>query len=301
MVQDKGGKFYRLMKRRLPLVDEFLPIDEVGFDIPIKRESKTHAWVIVSNGCNNFCSYCIVPFTRGREVSRSWQDIMTEVDDLAAKGYRQVTLLGQNVNSYGADFVKEYLIDGRYTLPDGRAVLPVVVNMSMGRKRVPTIFPYLLEEVAKRGFEKVSFLSPNPWDFSDRLIDVIARSPNIDRYIHLPVQAGDNQVLRRMNRWYTVEEYKDLVGKIRKRIPKVEIGTDIIVGFPGETEEAFQNTVKLAREIGWSVAYIGMYSPRPHTTSYKNFPDDISSEEKRRRFHIFDQLINKKKQPAFAA
>ncbi|OGY22838.1 MAG: hypothetical protein A2126_02935, partial [Candidatus Woykebacteria bacterium GWB1_45_5] len=295
MVRDSTGKFYRLIKQRLPLVNEFLPIDEVGFDIPAKRESKTHAWVIISNGCNNFCSYCIVPFTRGREVSRPWHDIMAEVTDLVNKGYKQVTLLGQNVNSYGADFVKEHLKGGKYILLDGRTVLPVMVRMSMGRKRIPTLFPYLLEEVAKRGFKKISFLSANPWDFSAELIEVIARNPNIDRYIHLPIQSGNDQVLRRMNRWYKAADYKKLVKKIREKIPGVEIGTDIVVGFPGETESGFQNTVKLAKEIGWSVAYIAMYSPRPHTASAKNFPDDISSSEKHRRFHILNELINKQK------
>ena len=293
MVRDTSGKFYRLMKRRLPLVDEFLPIDEVGFDIPIKREDKEHAWVVISQGCNNFCTFCIVPFTRGRETSRPWEDILAEVGNLRSLGYKKVTLLGQNVNSYGADFVKEQFKNGKFVLPDGRNILPVMVHMSMGRKRIPTIFPYLLEEVAKRGFEKVSFLSSNPWDFSNELIDTVAANPNIDRYIHLPVQAGDNQILRLMNRWYTVEDYKDLVSRIRKKIPGAEIGTDIIVGFPGETESAFQNTVKLAREIGWAVAYIAMYSPRPHTASYQNFPDDVSSEEKHRRFHILDEFINK--------
>ena len=162
MVRDPSGKMARMMKRRLPLVDEFLPIDEVGFDIPTKRESEEHAWVVISQGCNNYCTFCIVPWTRGKEISRPWEDIMKEVDELKSQGYQRVTLLGQNVNSYGADFVREHLRDGFYHLPDGRAVLPVMVKMSMGRKRIPTIFPHLLEEVAKYDFEKVSFLSSNP-------------------------------------------------------------------------------------------------------------------------------------------
>jgi len=294
-VKDKTGKISRLMKQRLPLVDEFLPIEEVGFDIPAKRESKIHAWVVISNGCNNFCSYCIVPFTRGREVSRPWQDIIAEVDHLKQKDYQEITLLGQNVNSYGADFVKEHFKDGKYTLPDNRTVLPVMVRLSMGRKRIPTLFPYLLEEVAKKGFGKVSFLSANPWDFSDELIEVIARNPNTDRYIHLPIQSGDEQILRKMNRWYSGQDYKKLINKIRKKVPAVEIGTDIIVGFPGETKKQFENTVKLAKEIGWSVAYIAMYSPRPSTASAKNFPDDVPPAEKHRRFHILDKIINKQK------
>jgi len=295
MVKDKTRKMSRFMKRRLPLVDEFLPIEEVGFDVPAKRESDLHAWVVISNGCNNFCSYCIVPFTRGREVSRPWQDIIAEVEELKSRGYKQITLLGQNVNSYGADFVQEHLKDGKYPLPDGRTVIPVMVRLSMGRKRIPTLFPYLLEEVARCGFEKVSFLSSNPWDFSDELIAVIARNPNIDCYIHLPIQSGDNAILRKMNRWYTAADYKKLVKKIREKIPGVEIGTDIIVGFPGETEKQFENTSELAKEIGWSVAYVAMYSPRLQTASAKNFPDDISLAEKHRRFHILDKIINKQK------
>ena len=296
MVRDPSGKMTRMMKRRLPLVDEFLPIDEVGFDIPTKRESEEHAWVIISQGCNNYCTFCIVPWTRGKEISRPWEDIMKEIDELKSQGYKRVTLLGQNVNSYGADFVRDHLKDGFYHLPDGRAVLPVMVKMSMGRKRIPTIFPHLLEAIAKKDFEKVSFLSSNPWDFNDETIEVIAKYKNIDRYIHLPVQSGDDELLKRMNRYYTADDYRELVRKIRSKVgSSVEIGTDLIVGFPGETEEQFQNTVKLAREIGWVVAFIGMYSERYGTVATRNFEDNISSEEKHRRFHILDQLINKQK------
>jgi len=296
MVRDPSRKMYKMMKRRLPLVDEFLPIDEVGFDVPVKRESSEHGWVVISQGCNNYCTFCIVPWTRGKEISRPWEDVIREVDELRSKGYKRVTLLGQNVNSYGADFVREHLRDGFYHLPDGRAVLPVMVKMSMSRKRVPTIFPYLLEEVAKCGFEKVSYLSSNPWDFSEELIDVIAKYKNIDRYVHLPIQSGDNEVLKKMNRYYTSDDYRELVKKIRNKVgSSVEIGTDIIVGFPGETDEQFQNTVKLAREIGWVVAFIGMYSERPGTVATRNFEDAVSSEEKHRRFHTLDELINRKK------
>ncbi|MDP2671768.1 MAG: radical SAM protein [bacterium] len=306
MVRDPSGKMYRVMKARLPLVDEFLPIDEVGFNTPIRREDRQHGWVVISQGCNNFCTFCIVPFTRGREISRPWNDIIHEVDDLQTAGYKRVTLLGQNVNSYGADFIKENLKDGLYPLPasldengksrqDGRSLLPVMVKMSMGRKRIPTIFPQLLEEVARKGFEKVSFLSSNPWDFSDELIGLIAKYPNIDRYIHLPVQSGSDSVLKRMNRYYTQNDYLELVNKLKTKIPEVQIGTDIIVGFPGETQDEFQSTVTLAKKVGWVVAYIGMYSTRPGTVAQKNLEDNISNEEKHRRFHILDNLINKQK------
>jgi tRNA-2-methylthio-N6-dimethylallyladenosine synthase len=163
----------------------------------------------------------------------------------------------------------------------------------MGRKRIPTLFPTLLEEIAKKSLEKISFLSANPWDFSDKLINVIAANKNIDRYIHLPIQSGDNSVLQKMNRFYTADDYKKLVEKIRSKISDVKIGTDIIVGFPGETEKQFESTVKLAREIGWSVAYISMYSPRPFTASSKDFKDEITRKEKSRRLETLDEIINK--------
>jgi tRNA-2-methylthio-N6-dimethylallyladenosine synthase len=293
MVKDQTRKYFRKIRNRLPLVDHFLPIEEVGFDIPAKRETKEHAWVVISNGCNNFCSYCVVPYTRGREISRSWADIMAEIDCLAKSGVKEITLLGQNVNSYGADLIKDRLKEGKYTLPSGKKIIPVMVKTNMGRKRIPTLFPTLLEAVAKNHFEKISFLSANPWDFSDELINVIAANKNIDRYIHLPIQSGDNSVLQKMNRFYTVEDYKNLIKKIRSKIPDVKIGTDIIVGFPGETEKQFESTVKLAREIGWSVAYISMYSPRPFTASSKDFKDEITRKEKSRRLEALDEIINK--------
>lgn len=297
-VRDRTGRLLKVLKARMPWVDDFMPIDEVGFDVPIKRESSHHAWVVISNGCNNYCSYCIVPFTRGFEASRPFEDVMNEVKDLASKGYQRITLLGQNVNSYGSDFVKEKLSDGRFVLPDGEKVIPVMVKRSMGRVRVPTLFPYLLQKVVEvEGIEKVSFLSSNPWDFNEDLIAVMAKNPKIDRYLHLPVQSGDAEVLRRMNRWYTPEQYLALVTRIRKQIPEIEIGTDIIVGFPGETEQHFQNTVKLCQKANFCVAYIGMYSPRPGTVSAKMFPDEISREEKKRRFHSIDRLVNGKARP----
>jgi len=295
MVKDQTRKYFRKIRNRLPLVDHFLPIEEVGFDIPAKRETKEHAWVVISNGCNNFCSYCVVPFTRGREISRPWEDIMTEIDCLVKSGVREITLLGQNVNSYGGDLIKDRSKEGKYTLPSGKKIIPVMVKTSMGRKRIPTLFPILLGEIAKKPFEKISFLSANPWDFSDELINVIAANKNMDRYIHLPIQSGDNKILKKMNRFYTAEDYKKLVEKIRSKISDVKIGTDIIVGFPGETEKQFESTVKLAREIGWSVAYISMYSPRPFTASTNNLKDNITRKEKSRRLEILDQIINKQK------
>jgi len=161
-VRDKTGEFLETIKRRMPGADEFLPIEEVGFDHDPIRTNAKHGWVPISNGCNNFCTFCVVPYTRGREISRPFDDILNEVKRLAKSGYDQITLLGMNVNSYGADIVKsEEVIIG------GRKVSPVMVK-HLGRQRIPTLFPYLLEEVCKvKGIKKVDFVSSNPWDFSD--------------------------------------------------------------------------------------------------------------------------------------
>ncbi len=288
---DPTGKALKKLVNWLPEVDEFLPLEEVGFSYSAIRKDSKHAWVPISNGCNNFCTFCVVPFTRGREVSRPFFDIIEEIDSLIAKGYSQITLIGQNVNSYGSDLIKG---TGLYTLPSGQQVKPTMVK-HLGRLRIPTLFPQLLTEIAKKKrLEKISFLTSNPWDFSDDLINVIAENPTIDRYIHLPVQSGDNEILKKMNRWYTSEEYIDLVNKIRKAIPDSEIGTDIIVGFPGESIEAFNNTVKLCQQVKFSVGFVSEYSDRNITAAHKVFGDDISSEEKNKRFHVLDRLTNPK-------
>ncbi len=314
-VRDKSGKYLQRLKKIMPEVDEFMPIEEVGFDNEPVRHDKENAWVPISNGCNNFCTFCVVPFTRGREVSRPFEEIIAECQKLKEQGYKKITLLGQNVNSYGADLIlgpekvkalREVELDyfGRkkkledvgkvlkYKL-NGKKIEPVYVK-HLGRYRIPTLFPYLLEEVAKLGFEKVDFISSNPWDFSDELIEVIAKYPNITRTIHLPVQSGDNNVLKRMNRWYTAEEYLELIEKIRKKVPGVKFTTDIIVGFCGETEEEFENTVKLCKKVGFEKAYIAMYSPRPMTAATKIFKDDVPYEEKKRRWKILEEMVNRK-------
>lgn len=313
-VRDKSGKFLRAIKKRMSGADEFLPIEEVGFDhAPIRTDNK-HAWVPISNGCNNFCTFCVVPFTRGREISRPFEEILHEIYQLSRDGYTKITLLGMNVNSYGADLVvgknnvqalrdlddKKYFdtqlaLNGEkgYRLPSGEVVEPVRVN-HLGRQRIPTLFPYLLEEVCKiRGINEVDFISSNPWDFSDELIDVIARNPTVTRLIHLPVQAGNNELLQRMNRWYTKEQYLELIEKMRDKIPGVEFSTDIIVGFCGETEEQFEDTVNLAKRVRFKKAYIARYSDRPLTAAHKAFKDDVPPEEKKRRWQILEELINK--------
>lgn len=279
-VREKTGKMLALLQKRMPAVDEFLPIEEVGFDyVPVRSDSE-HALVPITNGCNNFCTYCVVPFTRGREISRSFDDILSECRALAKQGYTHVTLIGQNVNSYGSDLKQ-----------DTRK--PVYVK-HLGRLRIPTLFPALLEETCRiKGIQTIDFISSNPWDFSEELIDVIARNKTISRHIHLPVQSGDNTVLTRMNRWYTREEYLALVTKLRKKIAGVTISTDIIVGFCGETKTQFNNTVSLAKKVGFSKAYVAMYSDRPMTAAHKTYKDDVPYAEKKRRWAILEELINK--------
>ena len=296
--RDETGKYLKDLKKRIPEADEFLPLDEVGFDYPALRSDIEHAWVPISNGCNNFCTFCVVPFTRGREVSRPFKDIIDEIKEQALKGCREVTLLGQNVNSYGADLVKKNAKG--YKLPTGRTVKPVFVK-HLGRFRIPTLFPYLLEEVCKiKGIKTVKFISSNPWDFSDELIETIAKNSKIDRNIHLAVQSGDDEVLRRMNRWYTRDEYLELVKKIKKMIKGAQISTDIIVGFPGETKKQFENTVNLAKNANFAYAYVAKYSSRPNTAATKSFPDNVPHKEKEVRFHILNELINRKGSPRTA-
>jgi len=337
--RDKSGKFLTKIRKAMPAVDEFMPIEEVGFDHEPVRQNAEQAWVPISNGCNNFCTFCIVPFTRGREISRPYEDIIDECLHLKAKGFKKVMLLGQNVNSYGADLIlgkenvhvmrdidKTYFDnsdvieirqpaeknprnDGSFTSVqddnkkfnissirskftyNGRNVEPVYVK-HLGKMRIPTLFPYLLEDVARMDFEEVNFISSNPWDFSTELIDMIALYPNISRNIHLPVQSGDDNVLKRMNRWYTREQYLNIVRNLKLKVPSIKISTDIIVGFCGETDEEFENTVKLAEEVGFEKAYISMYSERPMTAATKIMTDDIPHPVKKKRWRKLEKLIN---------
>lgn len=280
--KDATGKMMANLRRRMPLVSEFLPIEDVGFSTKPIRTDALHALVPISNGCNNYCSYCVVPFARGKEISRPYKEIISECKHLAANGYTKITLVGQNVNSYGSDLVK-----------DNKTIKPVFVK-HLGKMRIPTLFPNLLTDICHiRGLKTIDFLSSNPWDFSDELIDVIAKYPSISRVIHLPVQSGDATVLQRMNRWYTPKEYIDLVSKMRKKIPDVQFSTDIIVGFPGETKQQFEHTVRLCKKVGFRKAYISMYSDRPLTFAHTHLTDDISHKEKKRRWEILDELINK--------
>jgi tRNA-2-methylthio-N6-dimethylallyladenosine synthase len=284
-VREKSGKMFAALRRKMPQVDEFLPIEEVGFDyVPLRGDSK-RALIPITNGCNNFCTFCVVPLTRGREISRPVDDILTECRHVVQQGFTQITLIGQNVNSYGSDLVKA---------ERQSETAKITYVKHLGRLRIPTLFPHLLGEIAAvSGVEKIDFISSNPWDFSDDLIATIARHSKISRQIHLPVQSGDTEVLRRMNRWYTRDEYLLLIGKIKKTIPGVTISTDIIVGFPGETTDQFERTVSLAREVGFSKAYVAMYSDRPMTAAHKVYIDDIPHTEKKRRWEVLEEMINR--------
>lgn len=325
-IRDKSGKFLNLIKKRLPNVDEFLPIEEVGFDHAPLRADTENAWVPISNGCNNFCTFCVVPFTRGREISRPYEEILHECYSLAGNGYKKITLLGMNVNSYGADLIvgpeniqvlrdvdKTYfnnaalrlrnvpvgtsLHSGKamkgYRLPNGQMVKPILVK-HLNRLRIPTLFPYLLSDICKiDGIETIDFMSSNPWDFSDELIEVIGKNPKITRKIHFALQSGSNAVLKRMNRWYTAGEYLELLENMRKKIPGIQFSTDIIVGFCAETEKEFLETVDLARKAGFYKAYLAMYSDRPMTAAHKVFKDDVPHAVKKKRWSILEELINK--------
>lgn len=269
------GCLVPISKKIIKGVDEMLPIKKISFDIEALRDKKRAALITISSGCNNYCSYCIVPYARGKEVSRKMKDVLKEVNGAIKKGFKEVVLIGQNVNSYGSDFNKESMVN-------------------MGKKRIKSAFPKLLEEVAKKELEKVSFISSNPWDFSDELIEIVPKYPNIDRLLHLPFQSGDDTVLKNMNRGYTKKEYLDLVKKIKRRVPEVRFSTDIIIGFPGEDEKAFQNTIDVCKKVNFEIAYLNKYSPRRGTVSAKLFKDEIPMSEKKRRWNILNDLVNKK-------
>lgn len=281
--RDKTGKMIKELQRRMPAADEFIPLEEIGFELAPLRQDPLTALIPISNGCNNFCTYCVVPFTRGREISRPFENIIKEAKDAFKNGFKKVQLLGQNVNSYGSDI----FLEGKKQ----QDLKPVYVQ-HLGKHRIPTLFPHLLAEVAKIGFDEVSFMSSNPWDFSQELIDTIAEHKNITRTFHLAVQSGDDAVLKRMNRWYTSAEFVDLVGRIREKMPESHITTDIIVGFCGETEEEFQNTVKLAETIRFERAFISIYSNRRGTHANKYMPDDIPHPIKDKRWKMLDKLVN---------
>ena len=235
---------------------------DVVENIPVKRESEYKAFVNIIYGCDKFCTYCIVPFTRGKQRSRTPEDIISEVQGLVDSGYKEVTLLGQNVNAYGKD------LDINYTMEN------------------------LLEDVSKTGIPRIRFVTSHPWDFTDNMIDVIAKYDNVMPYIHLPVQSGSSRILKLMGRRYTKEEYLTLFHKIRERVPNCTISTDIIVGFPGETEEDFQETLGLVNECKFDNAFSFVYSPREGTAAAK-LKDEVPLKEKENRLYRLNDDLNK--------
>ena len=231
-------------------------------NISYKRDSKIKAWVNIQYGCDKFCTYCIVPYTRGKQRSRKSSEIVKEVEELVKKGYKEVTLLGQNVNAYGKELENELS------------------------------FAKLLEAVSKTGIDRVRFVTSHPWDFTDEMIDTIAKYDNIMPYIHLPLQSGSDKILKLMGRRYTQEEYIALYNKIKERIPNCSITTDIIVGFPNETEEDFEETIKVVNECKYDSAFTFIFSPREGTPAAK-MKDSIKLEEKEKRLQKLNKLINK--------
>lgn len=226
---------------------------EVVEDLPSCRNNKFKAFVNIMYGCDKFCTYCIVPYTRGKERSRRFEDVMKEVKELEAQGYQEVTFLGQNVNAYGKD------LDEGYDFAD------------------------LLEAAGHTNIPRIRFTTSHPWDFNDRMIEAIAKYPNIMKFIHLPVQSGSSEVLKRMNRRYTREDYLNLVKKMKDNIPGLTLSTDIIVGFPNETDEEFNDTLTLVDEVGYDAAFTFIYSPRRGTPAAK-MEDPITYETKVKRF-----------------
>lgn len=224
-----------------------------------KRDSKICAFINIIYGCNKFCTYCIVPYTRGRERSRKKEDILNEIITLKNKGYKEITLLGQNVNDYGLDIGES--------------------------------FSDLLASVAQTNIERIRFMTSHPRDFNDEMIDVIAKYKNIMPHIHLPLQSGSNTILKKMNRGYTKEEYLKLINKIKSKIPKANITTDIIVGFPNETKEDFQETLDIVKKCEFDGAYTFIYSKRKYTPA-SLMEDSISLKEKENRLQVLNKLVN---------
>jgi len=244
-------------------INDVLDIDGKIYEgIPIKRFSNIKASVTIMNGCNNFCSFCIVPYVRGRERSRSPKDILKEIEDLAMEGYKEITLLGQNVNSYKGD----------------------------GEKGIFK-FSELLRKVNEiNGIERIKFISPHPKDFKGDVIEAIRDCEKVSKLIHLPLQSGSSSLLKIMNRKYTKEEYINLVEKMREQIPNVTFSTDIIVGFPGESEEDFEDTLDVINKICYEQVYMFIYSRRVGTLADK-MENQIDDEIKHKRFDKLKQLV----------
>lgn len=242
---------------------EVLSIEGCVYEnVPVKRDSKYKAWVNIMYGCDKFCTYCIVPYTRGRQRSRKHEDIIKEVNQLKNEGYKEVTLLGQNVNAYGKD------LNNNYGMSD------------------------LLKDVAETGIDRIRFVTSHPWDFNDSMIDVISKYDNIMPYIHLPLQSGSDKILKLMGRRYTKDEYLNLFDKLKAKIPNCSISTDIIVAFPSEDESDFNDTLDVVNYCKYDSAFTFIYSPRIGTPA-SVMPNPLSESEKNERLYKLNDLINK--------
>ena len=256
-------------------------------------KSKIQAYIPIMTGCNNYCTFCVVPYTRGQESSRSSSEIISEVKKLISKGYSEIILLGQNVNAY-IDPDKYHDQDTIYSRSryfwEFKKDQPI--QWRMATTKVPKDFAMLLKKINRiPGKFWVRFLTSNPQDVSDELIDTLDKCHKLTKYFHLPIQAGDDEILRRMNRRHTRDYYLKLIKKIRKARPGTAITTDIIVGFPGETKKQFEETAKVMREVKYDMAYIAEYSPRPGTSAQRFFKDDVSRQEKIRRRKILNNIL----------
>lgn len=290
------------LKKRLPYIDTFIDIKKIAqlpkilklknesyklkanikdyLSITPKNFSKFTAFVPISFGCNNFCSYCIVPFSRGQEYSRPTKEILQEIKNHIKNGIKEIWLLGQNVNSYG---LEEKTVWNNKTFKNQKPKL----------KKGCVSFANLLRLVNKiEGDFWIRFTSAHPKDFSDDLIKAMKECKKITPYLNLPIQSGDDKILKKMNRLYTVKQYKNLVKKIRKAIPNLALSTDIIVGFPSETRKQFNNTFKLFKEIKFDMAYIAKYSPRPKTAAAL-LKDNVSTKEKEWRYKLLTSILKK--------
>ncbi len=257
-------KLYNVLKNKKTDIEYIDVTNEVEEDIPIKYDDKFRASVSIIYGCNNFCSYCIVPYVRGRERSRKKEDILNDIKRLAKNGYKEVMLLGQNVNSYGNDF-----------------------------KDINYNFPKLLQDIEKiDGIEIIRFMSPHPKDFSDELIEVIKNSKKIARQIHLPLQSGSTRILKEMNRRHTKEDYLKIVEKLKSIDDNISISTDIIVGFPGETDEDFKETLDVVKKVKFDQIYMFIYSKRVGTRAEK-MEDNTSNNEKVKRLEKIKEVYEK--------
>ena len=251
------AKLYNLLYLCLTSGERIVAVEskagEVVEQLPVRRNNEYKAFVNIIYGCDKFCTYCIVPYTRGKERSRKFDEVIKECREIIDQGYQEITLLGQNVNAYGKD------LDEGYDFAD------------------------LMEAVAKLGIPRLRFTTSHPWDFSSKMIDVIARYPNIMKFIHLPVQSGNDEILRKMGRRYTRQDYLNLVKEMREKIPGLSLSTDIIVGFPNETEEQFKDTLSLVDIVKYEAAFTFIYSPRKGTPAAR-MEDNVPYEDKSRRF-----------------